>query len=283
MPRFSAHLPALGEHASRVGQRGIDVGRAGSTIGTSGLQENALGSVGASTASAHQRLTATAQRSLQQAGNGLQGPSSLLERTRSNISETETEQAQRFRGIGGEETASPTPSGTGSAQTPNAVSGWEDHTLDSGTTVYHATSSQHAYNIATNGIRPVQNNWGGGELGHGFYTHTNQDSAQNYFQGDPNDRVTLEYKTNHELNGKQKPENGTWLGDQEPSSYQPHTPFINKTEDPGEIKFHDGANQLQLQAVHWNGQRYGSYQEYEDGVEDELYYRPSDFYGQQHS
>ncbi|WHS62341.1 hypothetical protein [Pseudomonas sp. G2-4] len=46
---------------------------------------------------------------------------------------------------------------------------------------YHGTSSRHRASL-TAGLQPVPNNWGGGELGHGFYcvTAANIETARVY-------------------------------------------------------------------------------------------------------
>ncbi|WP_069161930.1 C2 family cysteine protease [Nocardia altamirensis] len=132
------------------------------------------------------------------------------------------------------------------------VGSWQQHQLASGSIVYHATSADAARNIATTGIRTVQNAWGGGALGSGFYTHRIRESAENYVAD--HTAVTLEFVVRDGVTGRDVPE-GTWLGDHPGLDYVSGNSFLRSSDDPDEIKFH-GGSALRLVAVHVNGTRH---------------------------
>ncbi len=167
------------------------------------------------------------------------------------------------------------PAATGGSK---PVQEWPTSSLDEGTTVYHATQWNHADSIFNNGIRPAPdprvdppagqgNAWGGGELGGGFYTHTNRPSAENYVQGHP-PVVTMEYQTVRPLDGRSRPDDINWIGDIKDQDYRQGGSFVDNPTNPGEIKFHNGQDDLSLSGVWMDGKRYGTYQEYLDARED---------------
>jgi hypothetical protein len=132
------------------------------------------------------------------------------------------------------------------------VGGWSHHSVESGVTVYHVTTLDSALAIATNGVQPVQNAFGGGRLGSGFYTHTSPVSAANYFQGDG--PVTLEFTTIRKMAGQIAPHD-VYVASHK-LDYLTGNDFVTAEEDPNELKFHSGDG-LNLVAVHQGGQRFG--------------------------
>lgn len=86
-------------HAGQVEQRADRVSETGRGVGGAGLSGSALGNVGAETAPGHQRFVSRAQESINRAGQGLQGRSSLLGQTGNNISNTVAVNQRRFTGI----------------------------------------------------------------------------------------------------------------------------------------------------------------------------------------
>lgn len=178
--------------------------------------------------------------------------------------------------------STPDTPATGGTQPP--VDQWPSTSLPEGTKVYHSTQFNHAQSIHDNGIRPApdptqpvppgqENRWGGGELGGGFYTHRDRESAENYVEWGENDiRVTMEYETVRPLDGRVRPEEIRWLGDVHDMDYRQAGPFISKPTDPNEIKFHNGADDLRLSGVWMNGTRYDSYDAYLGAREDQFWF-----------
>jgi hypothetical protein len=64
--------------------------------------------------------------------------------------------------------------------------------------VYHATSAQNVLGIIDGGLQPVENAWGGGQLGPGFYTATTAAGAEAYM---PPGGATLVFTTNAPTHG----------------------------------------------------------------------------------
>lgn len=128
--------------------------------------------------------------------------------------------------------------------------GWQRHHLASGTTVFHATTLVHAISIGQNGIQQVQNAWGGGRLGQGFYTHVAFDSAALYVQ---TLEVTLEFETTADMDGAVVPQNID-VSQQDGIDYLTGNDYLTPEEDEGmELKFHNGDN-LQLVNVYVHDQ-----------------------------
>jgi hypothetical protein len=132
------------------------------------------------------------------------------------------------------------------------VEKWEDISVRKGTTVYHVTSPEHANNIIKNGMKQVQNAFGGGRLGSGFYTHRNSKSAALYTQTES--PITLEFTLTRDANGQIAPQN-VYVSDTEGLDYVKGNDFITAEEDNEELKFHS-SDCLELVAVHQGGQRF---------------------------
>ncbi|MGW5648790.1 WXG100-like domain-containing protein [Saccharopolyspora sp. NPDC003752] len=146
------------------------------------------------------------------------------------------------------------------------VAAWPAAEVKAGTTVYHATSAHSAGYIIESGIRSAPdptavpagvagNEWGGGELGLGFYTHTSKESAENYVWDDDR-RVTLQYETTQDLRGRFRPEWVPWIGDVKGMDYRRGVDAILNPTNPGEIKFHTGRDHLELKYFWFEGQAY---------------------------
>ena len=156
---------------------------------------------------------------------------------------------------------------------------WQKTKLPEGTNVYHVTSHENVEKILGpgKGIRPADdpgrppgggdgvNAWGGGELGNGFYTHKNPDSAGNYYTGDDMP-ATMEFKVKQDLDGKMSPEQG-WIGDMR-DDYRQGADYIQKHADPDEIKFHNGAEQLELSKISRWGMDFDNYDDYMEFIRD---------------
>ncbi|GAA3530265.1 hypothetical protein GCM10022222_11490 [Amycolatopsis ultiminotia] len=131
---------------------------------------------------------------------------------------------------------------------------WTPTEISAGTKVYHCTAPENVGKILGPGssIRPAgdpavrptgdgANRWGGGELGFGFYTHTEPDSASSYTE---NGNPIIEFTVKRDLRGALSPHSG-WIGDLR-EDYRQCNDFIRKHDDLGEIKFHHGAEQLEF-------------------------------------
>jgi hypothetical protein len=175
---------------------------------------------------------------------------------------------------------SPEPTPSNEPPPPRIPSSeWAPSHVPAGTKVYHSTDPQHLDSILgpDNGIRPAAdptappatgagaNQWGGGELGNGFYTHTSSESAQNYTLHIDNPAV-LEFETKTGLDGKQSP--GGWIGNMKGDDYRQGADFINGHHDPQEIKFHNGGDQLKLNNISVYGMNFKSYAEYKQWLSD---------------
>jgi len=114
MAGFRAHSPSIRQHASQVGHRGDQVHQVGGGVGGASIGGGSLGNVGSQTAASQQRFTDRAHASLTRAGSGMQGQSSLLNRTSGNIDRQEDHTASTFRGIH-PDARSTAPAGTGGA------------------------------------------------------------------------------------------------------------------------------------------------------------------------
>lgn len=113
---------------------------------------------------------------------------------------------------------------------------WHNLQLAANTDVYHGTTEDNANNIIQNGILPVQNGFGGGQLGPGFYTYTNPQQAAIF-----NNHV-LHFTTNGILHGQDVPHGEDW--DNLPDNAIAGNDFLHTEEDPNQYKFHNGAVNL---------------------------------------
>jgi RHS repeat-associated protein len=152
---------------------------------------------------------------------------------------------------------------------------WDPSHVPAGTKVYHSTDPANLPSLhgEDGGIRPAAdptaapstgagaNQWGGGELGNGFYTHKNPESAQNYTLHIDHPAV-IEYTVKHDMDGKQSP--GGWIGNMRGDDYRGGADFINGHHDPEEIKFHNGGDQLELNKISVYGEEFGSYSAYKE-------------------
>jgi hypothetical protein len=161
-------------------------------------------------------------------------------------------------------------------QAPPTVpfSEWNKAESVDGKTVYHVTQEGNVDNMFGEGnsiwpamdptghVPPDRNRWDRGELGLGFYTHEDPSKAASYVENpEQNPLATLEFTAKPGLNGKVSPETG-WVGSITDQDYRQDTDFIRKHTDNGEIKFHDGANQLELKKIKVWGMEFNSYAEY---------------------
>lgn len=96
---FRTNAPSMHAHATRIGQRADNVSQVGSSATGAALPGNALGNVGASSTAGHQRFVNLAGGTLGRIGSRLRGQASLLHRTATNVTDTDTEHATRIRGI----------------------------------------------------------------------------------------------------------------------------------------------------------------------------------------
>jgi hypothetical protein len=106
--------------------------------------------------------------------------------------------------------------------------------LPPGTTLYHGTNDGAAYSIITGGIQDVPNAWGGGELGSGFYTTTQQGAAGDYANGGP----ILVFQTGQTANGQST--NNTWDNYKPPSGNPDFETLGSEGDDPAQYKFGPG-------------------------------------------
>jgi hypothetical protein len=148
--------------------------------------------------------------------------------------------------------------------------------LPGGTPVFHGTSSSNAFNIVTEGIKGVENGFGGGELGPGFYTTSDKDMASVYASGHSGP-VIIEYHTQGDANGHTLDEGGTW------KNYQPPPSGIEFEKAPGDDNQYkwnyDNANKnLGKPAFVWVEQPDGSWQKMtpHDWL-DSMYFDPADY------
>lgn len=127
------------------------------------------------------------------------------------------------------------------------VAEWPVRKLDKGTEVYHNTSHLNALNIIQEHIKPVGNAFGGGQLGAGFYTYTERESAELFGHN-----TTLKFRTTADLQGQEVPKASTWENLEPYAQYVKRNDFLWTDEDPNQYKFHGGAN-LELVSVYDSG------------------------------
>jgi hypothetical protein len=140
------------------------------------------------------------------------------------------------------------------------VQGWNKKELGSGQQIYHNTDLSSVQSIIENHIQQVTNAFGGGQLGSGFYTYTEKDSAD-LFGG----AVTLEFSLTSDATGQEVPNDATW------DAFSTHAAdalvgndFLWTDEDVNQYKFHSG-DKLKLEAVHdLNAKQTFSVDEYKD-------------------
>jgi uncharacterized protein YukE len=132
------------------------------------------------------------------------------------------------------------------AEEPNP----SDVTLPQGTKVYHGTDGPSAAEIvnpsdseAINGIQPVENQFGGGELGPGFYTTPSQDGAIAYTTGKVGPTV-IEFETTADASGSQIESFADWSQWANPER-EDLQGLLNEndflTNDPSQLKFNYGS------------------------------------------
>ena len=130
------------------------------------------------------------------------------------------------------------------------IAAWNIVQCNSGTIVYHNTGQDGAVSLCTDGVRQVQNAWGGGILGAGFYTHTTRLGAEVY----GNKRFTIEYRVTNDLTGQVVPRGviGRGIDNQrypDGSNYVEGNDFLTNEDDRNEYKFHNG-NNLQIVRIY---------------------------------
>ena len=167
---------------------------------------------------ADKRLQATAQRTLQEAANN--SPQVMRLRSFQDISDHNPRDAVVQR----------------------RIAAWSAAVCRSGTVVYHNTGQDSAISLVTDGVQQVQNAWGGGILGAGFYTHTTPGGADVY----GNARFTLSFRVNANLQGQVVPRGVIGRGidaqDYGNENYLTGNDFLTNEDDRNEYKFHSGNN-----------------------------------------
>jgi len=130
----------------------------------------------------------------------------------------------------------------GPAATQRRIAAWDNAVCASGTVVYHNTAQDAAISLATDGVRQVQNAWGGGILGAGFYTHTTRAGAEVY----GNARFTLAFTVGANLQGQVVPRGVIGRGIDAQNygneNYLEGNAFLTNEDDRNEYKFHSGDN-----------------------------------------
>ena len=123
------------------------------------------------------------------------------------------------------------------------VAAWAASNVAQGTVVYHCTTYAHALNIINNHIQDVQNAWGGGALGSGFYTHRTIQGSINYVP-ELNRRVVLRFTVANDSNGQAvtPADFAARTGVQAGENPRAGNDFLSNAEDANEIKWHGGAN-----------------------------------------
>ena len=126
------------------------------------------------------------------------------------------------------------------------VADWNAAVCANGTTVYHNTSQDSAVSLVTDGVRQVENAWGGGILGAGFYTHKTRMGADVY-----GNRFTLQYRITAALTGQVVPRALIAHGIPGGTDYVTGNDFLTNEDDANEVKLHSG-NHLAFVAVRDN-------------------------------
>ena len=128
------------------------------------------------------------------------------------------------------------------ATTQRRIAAWENAVCASGTVVYHNTGQDAAISLVTDGVRQVQNAWGGGILGAGFYTHTTRAGAEVY----GNARFTIAFTVGANLQGQVVPRGVIGRGIDAQNygneNYLEGNAFLTNEDDRNEYKFHSGDN-----------------------------------------
>ena len=130
----------------------------------------------------------------------------------------------------------------GPVATQRRIAAWGNAVCASGTVVYHNTGQDAAVSLVTDGVRQVQNAWGGGILGAGFYTHTTRAGAEVY----GNARFTIAFTVGANLQGQVVPRGVIGRGIDAQNygneNYLDGNAFLTNEDDRNEYKFHSGDN-----------------------------------------
>ncbi|MGR5284865.1 hypothetical protein ACP3V5_06075 [Vibrio maritimus] len=121
------------------------------------------------------------------------------------------------------------------------VANWPDVQVAEGTFVYHCCNWKSAKSIIDDHIRDVENGWGGGALGPGFYTHKTPEGSANYV-ADGQRNVILKFKTCRLANGQSVRPSvyADKIGVQSGEDPLANNDFLLNAEDENEIKWHGG-------------------------------------------
>lgn len=121
------------------------------------------------------------------------------------------------------------------------IAAWEQVEVGSGTLVYHCTDYASAKSIVDNHIQDVQNGWGGGALGAGFYTHKTVEGGINYV-AEGRRKVVLKFEVSRNATGQAvKPSDyASKNGVQDNEDPVEGNDFLSNAEDANEIKWHGG-------------------------------------------
>lgn len=121
------------------------------------------------------------------------------------------------------------------------VAAWARTQVEANTEVYHCTGYNSGKDIISQGIRDVRNEWGGGALGAGFYTHKEQDGAINYV-AESKQKMLLKFRVNSQANGQAvKPNDyANKKNVQEGENPVTGNDYLQNAEDYKEIKWHGG-------------------------------------------
>lgn len=143
------------------------------------------------------------------------------------------------------------------------VVGWTAAACASGTTLYHNTGQDGAISLMTDGVRQVQNAWGGGALGAGFYTHKTRGGAEVYGQA----RFTIRYRVTGNLNGQVVPRRLVGLGIPADTDYLTGNDFLTNPDDADEIKLHSGAHIVAVEVYdNQSGTTYNNRQQFINAI-----------------
>lgn len=130
----------------------------------------------------------------------------------------------------------------GPVATQRRIAAWGNAVCASGTVVYHNTGQDAAVSLVTDGVQQVQNAWGGGILGTGFYTHTTRAGAEVY----GNARFTIAFTVGANLQGQVVPRGVIGRGIDAQNygneNYLDGNAFLTNEDDRNEYKFHRGDN-----------------------------------------